>query len=83
MNIAPARKLGLADIADIRAYERYLHNNGIIVRKFFLHVSRDEQKRRFLDRINKPIMEAGGLVRARDLLARARTARTMTRSTPW
>ena len=39
---------------DIRAHERYLHNNGIIVRKFFLHVSRDEQKRRFLERINNP-----------------------------
>lgn len=39
---------------DIRSHERYLHNNGIIVRKFFLHVSRDEQKRRFLERIENP-----------------------------
>jgi PPK2 family polyphosphate:nucleotide phosphotransferase len=39
---------------DIRAHERYLNNNGIIVRKFFLHVSRDEQKRRFLERIDNP-----------------------------
>jgi PPK2 family polyphosphate:nucleotide phosphotransferase len=39
---------------DIRAHERYLNNNGIIVRKFFLHVSRDEQKRRFLERIDRP-----------------------------
>jgi PPK2 family polyphosphate:nucleotide phosphotransferase len=39
---------------DIRAYERYLTNNGIIVRKFFLHVSRDEQKKRFLERIENP-----------------------------
>jgi PPK2 family polyphosphate:nucleotide phosphotransferase len=39
---------------DIRAYERYLHENGVIVRKFFLHVSRAEQKRRFLERIDKP-----------------------------
>jgi PPK2 family polyphosphate:nucleotide phosphotransferase len=39
---------------DIRGFERYLGHNGIIVRKFFLNVSRDEQKRRFLDRIEEP-----------------------------
>ncbi len=39
---------------DIRSFERYLTNNGIIVRKFFLHVSRGEQKKRFLDRIERP-----------------------------
>jgi PPK2 family polyphosphate:nucleotide phosphotransferase len=39
---------------DIRAWERYLENNGIVVRKFFLHVSRKEQKRRFLERIDNP-----------------------------
>ncbi len=39
---------------DIRAYERYLGRNGILVRKFFLHVSRKEQKRRFLERIDQP-----------------------------
>ncbi|MGE5413125.1 MAG: polyphosphate kinase 2 family protein, partial [Syntrophomonadaceae bacterium] len=33
---------------------RYLDNNGVIVRKFFLHVSRKEQKRRFLERIENP-----------------------------
>jgi len=40
--------------ADIRHFERYLGRNGIIVRKFFLHVSRDEQKRRFLERLDEP-----------------------------
>jgi len=35
---------------DIRAFERYLHRNGIVVVKFFLHVSNEEQKRRFLAR---------------------------------
>jgi len=35
---------------DIRAFERYLHRNGIVVVKFFLHVSKGEQKRRFLER---------------------------------
>ncbi|HSI62325.1 MAG TPA: polyphosphate kinase 2 family protein [Candidatus Saccharimonadia bacterium] len=39
---------------DIRAYEHYLNNNGIIVRKFFLHLSKDEQKKRFLERIDNP-----------------------------
>jgi PPK2 family polyphosphate:nucleotide phosphotransferase len=39
---------------DIRAYERYLSNNGMVIRKFFLHVSRKEQKRRFLERIETP-----------------------------
>jgi PPK2 family polyphosphate:nucleotide phosphotransferase len=39
---------------DIRAHERYLNDNGVIVRKFFLHVSRAEQKRRFLERIDNP-----------------------------
>src|SRR5215475_3014352 len=39
---------------DIRSWERYLSNNGVVVRKFFLHVSRKEQKRRFLQRIDNP-----------------------------
>jgi PPK2 family polyphosphate:nucleotide phosphotransferase len=39
---------------DIRAFERYLSRNGVLVRKFFLHVSRKEQKRRFLDRLQRP-----------------------------
>jgi PPK2 family polyphosphate:nucleotide phosphotransferase len=36
---------------DIRSFERYLSRNGILVLKFFLHVSKDEQKKRFLERI--------------------------------
>jgi PPK2 family polyphosphate:nucleotide phosphotransferase len=39
---------------DIRGFERYLARNGILVRKFFLHVSKKEQKRRFLERIENP-----------------------------
>jgi PPK2 family polyphosphate:nucleotide phosphotransferase len=39
---------------DIRAVERYLNRNGVLVRKFFLHVSKKEQKRRFLERIENP-----------------------------
>jgi PPK2 family polyphosphate:nucleotide phosphotransferase len=40
--------------ADIVAFERYLTRNGIVIRKFFLHVSRDEQKRRFMRRLEEP-----------------------------
>jgi PPK2 family polyphosphate:nucleotide phosphotransferase len=36
---------------DIRNFEHYLTRNGIVVRKFFLHVSKKEQKHRFLERI--------------------------------
>lgn len=39
---------------DICNFERYLTNNGMAVCKFFLHVSRDEQKKRFLERIDDP-----------------------------
>ncbi len=39
---------------DIRAFERYLTRNGTIVRKFFLHVSKEEQKKRFLERLDLP-----------------------------
>jgi len=39
---------------DIRDYERYLNNNGVKVLKFFLHVSKGEQKKRFLERIDDP-----------------------------
>ena len=39
---------------DIRAFERYLSRNGILVRKFFLYVSKKEQKRRFLARLENP-----------------------------
>src|SRR5262249_37166118 len=39
---------------DIRNFEKYLARNGVVVRKFFLHVSKGEQKRRFLERIDLP-----------------------------
>ena len=39
---------------DIRNFEQYLTHNGVVVRKFFLHVSKKEQKRRFLERIENP-----------------------------
>src|SRR5678816_385320 len=39
---------------DIRNFERYLTRNGTIIRKFFLHLSKGEQKRRFLERLSNP-----------------------------
>ena len=39
---------------DIRSFERYLSHNGIAVCKFFLHVSKGEQKRRFMERLDNP-----------------------------
>jgi PPK2 family polyphosphate:nucleotide phosphotransferase len=39
---------------EIRQYEEYLSKNAIVVRKFFLHVSKDEQRRRFLARLESP-----------------------------
>ena len=39
---------------DIRGFERHLSRNAFAVRKFFLHVSKKEQKRRFLERLDKP-----------------------------
>ncbi len=35
-------------------YERYLSRNGLVIRKFFLNVSKKEQKKRFLDRLQQP-----------------------------
>jgi PPK2 family polyphosphate:nucleotide phosphotransferase len=39
---------------DIRNFEKYLTRNGIVIRKFFLHVSKKEQKKRFLERLEDP-----------------------------
>jgi PPK2 family polyphosphate:nucleotide phosphotransferase len=39
---------------DIAAFERYLARNGYLILKFHLHVSREEQKRRFLSRLEEP-----------------------------
>lgn len=38
----------------IRNFEKHIHNNGTIVIKFFLNVSKEEQKKRFLKRIDNP-----------------------------
>ena len=54
---------------DINAYERYLTRNGVAIRKFFLHVSPDEQRKRFLERLQMP--EKNWKFSAADLAERA------------
>ena len=39
---------------DIRNFEKYLYRNGTVVIKFFLHISKDEQRKRFIERVDNP-----------------------------
>jgi PPK2 family polyphosphate:nucleotide phosphotransferase len=48
------RKVWRERFADINAFERYLARNGYVIRKFFLNISRNEQRRRFLARLDEP-----------------------------
>ena len=41
-------------LKDIRHFENYLHHNGTLICKFFLNVSQEEQKKRFIERIENP-----------------------------
>ncbi len=77
---------------DIRAFERYLSRNGLVIRKFFLNLSRAEQKKRFLDRLQQP--EKNWKFSASDLQERERwdhymdayeemIAHTSTPQAPW
>lgn len=77
---------------EISAFEKYLVNNGIIVIKFFLHVSKEEQRKRFLERIN--LTEKNWKFSAQDAFERERwsdyqdayeqcIANTSTKYAPW
>ena len=48
------KKLWDDRFTDIRHFEHYLARNGVVVRKFFLHLSKGEQKKRFLARLDLP-----------------------------
>jgi PPK2 family polyphosphate:nucleotide phosphotransferase len=48
------RKLWEQRYEDINAFERHLARSGTVIRKFFLHVSKNEQRRRFLERLDDP-----------------------------
>jgi PPK2 family polyphosphate:nucleotide phosphotransferase len=73
----------------INDFERMLAQNGVTILKFFLHVSRDEQKRRFLERLDDPTKN--WKFRPDDLKARAKwdeydraySAAFRNCSTPW
>ncbi len=54
---------------DITAFERYLSRQGLVIQKFFLHVSKEEQRRRFLERLDTP--EKNWKFSAADIAARA------------
>jgi PPK2 family polyphosphate:nucleotide phosphotransferase len=61
---------------DIRNFERYLTRNGVVIRKFYLHVSKREQKRRFLEYLENP--EKNWKFSANDIQERAYWADYMT-----
>ncbi|MFE0757947.1 polyphosphate kinase 2 family protein [Inquilinus sp. NPDC058860] len=48
------KKIWKERFEDINAFERYLARNGTLVLKFFLNVSKEEQKKRFLERLDEP-----------------------------
>lgn len=51
---AKTKKIWQQRFEQINNFEKYLVENGIIILKFFLNVSKDEQKKRFLERIDRP-----------------------------
>jgi PPK2 family polyphosphate:nucleotide phosphotransferase len=50
-----SKNIWLERFEDINAIERYLTRNGTVILKFFLHLSKREQKRRFLSRLDEPV----------------------------
>jgi PPK2 family polyphosphate:nucleotide phosphotransferase len=48
------RRIWAERYEDINGFERYLARNGTVIRKFFLHVSKKEQKKRFMERLDQP-----------------------------
>ena len=77
---------------DISAFERYLARNGTVILKFFLNVSREEQRERFLDRLEQPSKNwkfSMGDVAERALWGKYQAAyqevirNTSTKSAPW
>ena len=77
---------------DINAYERYLSRNGTLILKFFLHVSREQQRQRFLERLEEPaknwkfsMVDLDARARWRDYLAAYEDMirHTATSHAPW
>ena len=89
---ASLNKLWKRRFSEIKAFEESLANNGTMILKFFLHVSRDEQKERFLERLTDP--EKHWKFNSRDLAERAlwpkyvkafesALSETSTKNAPW
>lgn len=53
-NAAPSKAFWKNRYDDINNFERHLARNGTVIIKFFLHISKDEQRRRFLERLENP-----------------------------
>ncbi|MDX2242815.1 MAG: polyphosphate kinase 2 family protein [Leptolyngbyaceae cyanobacterium bins.302] len=53
-NLKENKKIWVQRFGEINNFEQYLVNNGVIVLKFFLNVSKEEQKERFMARLNLP-----------------------------
>jgi PPK2 family polyphosphate:nucleotide phosphotransferase len=79
-------------LGDIRKFEQYLTHNGVVIRKFFLHVSKKEQKRRFLERLENPEKHwkfSANDIKEREFWDEYMTAyedtiqRTATKDAPW
>jgi PPK2 family polyphosphate:nucleotide phosphotransferase len=88
----PGKKFWDRRYQDINAFERHLTRNGTVIVKFFLNVSKDEQKKRFLERLERP--EKNWKFSAADLAERAHwvdymraysdcLSATSTRWAPW
>jgi PPK2 family polyphosphate:nucleotide phosphotransferase len=86
------KKIWKERFEDICAFERYLARNGTLLLKFFLNVSKEEQRKRFLDRIEEPAKRwkfSAGDVAERKLWDRYMEAyqdmirHTATREAPW
>jgi len=86
------RKIWNERFKDIRCFERHLARNGTVVLKFFLYVSKEEQKKRFLDRLDDPAKRwkfSMGDIEERKLWGRYMAAyedmirHTSTQEAPW
>ena len=49
-----SRRIWEERFEDINAFERHMRRSGVVIRKFFLHVSKEKQRQRFLERIEQP-----------------------------
>jgi PPK2 family polyphosphate:nucleotide phosphotransferase len=87
-----SEKIWAERFEDIRSIERYLCRNGIVIRKFFLNVSKTEQRRRFLERLNDPekkwkfsVNDVNERLRWKEYQAAYQDAiaNTSTRDAPW